>query len=60
MKPQQVLLVVKGGDYSQADLNSLAAAAEDANDPALLELAWEVGLHPIMLLPRPAPPQPHA
>lgn len=43
MKPQQVLLVVEGGGpHSQEHLNSLAAAAEQAHDPSLLILAWEV------------------
>lgn len=43
VKPQQVLLVVEGGGpHSQEHLNSLAAAAEQAHDPSLLTLAWEV------------------
>ena len=43
MKPQQVLLVVQaGGPHNQDDLTALAAAAEQAHDPSLLTLAWEV------------------
>ena len=43
VKPQQVLLVVQaGGPHSQDDLTALAAAAEQAHDPSLLTLAWEV------------------
>ena len=49
LRPQQITFVLPGSGYKQADLHHVEQEAESSMDSDLLEMAWEVLTHILIL-----------